>query len=63
MFGNGDEGLVGSVGDAYDNAAAETVMGLSKNEAIRNDPPFRVGPLGTIDDVEQGSAARRGDSF
>ncbi|NYJ19526.1 hypothetical protein [Glaciibacter psychrotolerans] len=31
------EGLVasiGSVGDAYDNAAAETVMGLYKNEAV-----------------------------
>lgn len=50
------EGLnasIGSVGDAYDNAAAETVMGLFKNEAIRNDSPFRVGPLRTIDDVEQ----------
>ena len=36
------EGLVasiGSVGDAYDNAAAETVMGLYKNEAIRTNHP------------------------
>lgn len=31
------EGLqpsISSVGDAYDNAAAETVMGLFKNEAV-----------------------------
>jgi putative transposase len=50
------EGLdasIGSVGDAYDNAAAETVMGLFKNEAIRKDSPFRTGPLRTLDDVEQ----------
>ena len=50
------EGLVasiGSVGDAYDNAAAETVMGLFKNEAIAKDSPFRTGPLATVGDVEQ----------
>jgi len=42
------EGLqasIGSVGDAYDNAAAETVMGLFKNEAMAKGSPFRTGPL------------------
>jgi putative transposase len=50
------EGLsasIGSIGDAYDNAAAETVMGLYKNEAIRADSPFRTGPLRTQTDVEK----------
>ncbi|MGH9301888.1 MAG: IS3 family transposase, partial [Acidimicrobiales bacterium] len=36
---------IGSVGDAYDNAAAETVMGLYKNEAVAARSPFRAGPL------------------
>jgi hypothetical protein len=43
---------IGSVGD-YDNAAAETVIGLYKNEAIRPDSPFRIGPLRTVADVEK----------
>ena len=43
---------VGSVGDAYDNALAESTIGLFKNEAIRDDSPFRNGPLRTVDDVE-----------
>ena len=37
------EGLtvsIGSVGDAYDNAAAETVMRLFRNEAITKNSPF-----------------------
>jgi putative transposase len=38
---------VGSVGDAYDNALAETTIGLFKNECIRADSPFRRGPLRT----------------
>lgn len=49
------EGLlpsIGSVGDAYDNAAAESVMGLFKNEAITTGSPFRAGPLKNADDVE-----------
>ena len=45
-------GSVGSVGDAYDNAAAETVMGLYKNEAIAQGSPFRVGPHRSLEDVE-----------
>jgi putative transposase len=43
---------VGSVGDAYDNALAETTIGLYKNECIRADSPFRCGPLRTLSDVE-----------
>jgi putative transposase len=43
---------VGSVGDAYDNALAETTIGLYKNECIRHDSPFRRGPLNTLGDVE-----------
>lgn len=35
---------IGSVGDAYDNALAETTIGLYKTEAIRDDSPFRWGP-------------------
>jgi transposase InsO family protein len=42
---------IGSVGDAYDNAAAETVMGLFKNEAAAKDSPFRSGALKTESDV------------
>jgi hypothetical protein len=48
------EGLkpsIGSVGDAYDSAAAETVMGLFKSEAIAKDSPFRAGVLKTETDV------------
>ena len=50
------EGLtasIGSVGDAYDNAAAETVMGLFKNEAISKNSPFRTGPLKGLPQVEE----------
>ena len=43
---------VGSVGDAYDNALAETTIGLYKNECNRADSPFRRGPLSTLADVE-----------
>lgn len=43
---------IGSIGDAYDNALAESTIGLFKNEAIRDDSPFRNGPLRVVDDVE-----------
>ncbi|MDX1876181.1 integrase core domain-containing protein, partial [Mycolicibacterium sp. 120266] len=43
---------VGSVGDAYDNALAETTIGLFKTEAIGRGSPFLSGPLRTVDDVE-----------
>jgi len=45
----GIEASVGSVGDSYDNALAETINGLFKTEVIRH--PKR-GPWKTLDDVE-----------
>jgi putative transposase len=38
---------VGSVGDSYDNALAESIIGLFKTEVIR-----RRGPWRSVDDVE-----------
>lgn len=38
---------VGSVGDSYDNALAETVIGLYKTELVHN-----LGPFDTPDDLE-----------
>ena len=43
----GIEPSVGSVGDSYDNAMAETVIGLFKTEVIR-----RPGPWRGVEDVE-----------
>jgi putative transposase len=43
---------IGRVGDAYDNALAETTIELYKNECIRGDSPFRGGPLRNLGDVE-----------
>jgi putative transposase len=43
----GIEPSVGSVGDSFDNALAETVIGLFKTEVIR-----RRGPWRSIEDVE-----------
>lgn len=37
----GIEGSVGSVGDSYDNAMAESVIGLYKTELIRRDGPWK----------------------
>ncbi len=53
------EGLrpsVGTVGDAYDDAAAESLIGLYKTEALRQDSPFRTGPLSGVADVEYATA-------
>ncbi|MDQ1307842.1 MAG: putative transposase [Actinomycetota bacterium] len=50
-------GLIGSVGDAFDNALAETTIGLYKTECIRADSPFRTGPLTRLADVEAITAA------
>ncbi|TXJ08188.1 MAG: IS3 family transposase, partial [Aeromicrobium sp.] len=41
-----------TVGDAYDNALAETTIGLFKTECVRADSPFRRGPLRNVSDVE-----------
>ena len=43
---------IGSVSDAYDNALAETTIGLYKTECVRAESPFRCGPLRTLADVE-----------
>ena len=43
----GIEASVGSKGDAYDNALAESVIGLFKTEVIRH-----AGPWKGLDDVE-----------
>jgi putative transposase len=38
---------IGSIGDSYDNAMAESVIGLYKTECVRRDGPWR-----TVDDLE-----------
>ena len=43
----GIESSVGSVGDSYDNAMAESIIGLFKTEVIRHQGPWK-----TIDEVE-----------
>ena len=47
---------VGSVGDAYDNALMECVIGLYKTECIRT-TVFHPGPYRTISDVEYATAS------
>ena len=47
MAAAGIEASVGSRGDAYDNAMAESVIGLFKTEVIRQGGPWR-----SLDDVE-----------
>jgi putative transposase len=42
---------VGSVGDAYDNALMESIIGLYKTECVRPGP-FHTGPFKTLSDVE-----------
>ena len=44
---------IGTVGDALDNALAETTIGLYKTECIRDGSPFRTGPLETLADVDE----------
>jgi len=44
--------LIGSVGDAYDNALSESTIGLCKTEAIRRGDPFHAEPFKNIDDIE-----------
>jgi putative transposase len=48
---------IGTVGDAYDNALAETTIGLYKTECTREDSPFRRGPLTGLCNVEAITAA------
>jgi len=42
---------IGTVGDSYDNALAETVIGLYKTELIRG-PAHGRRPWKTVEDVE-----------
>ena len=46
---------VGTVGDAYDNALMECIIGLFKTECVRT-PVFHNGPYKTIADVEYATA-------
>ncbi len=46
---------VGSVGDAYDTALMESVIGLFKTECIRT-TVFHAGPYKTVSDVEYATA-------
>ena len=48
---------IGTVGDALDNALAETTIGLYKTECTRDGSPFRNGPLEILADVEQITSA------
>jgi putative transposase len=50
-------GSVGSVGDAYDNALAETTIGLYKTECTREGSPFRTGPIAALADLEEVTSA------
>ena len=45
---------VGSRGDSYDNAMAESIIGLYKSELIYNE---RYGPWRTVEDVELATLA------
>jgi putative transposase len=47
---------IGSVGDAYDNALAETTIGLYKTECVAASSPFHTG-LTTVAEVEAATAA------
>ena len=42
---------IGSVGDAYDNALMETIIGLYKAECVHTDV-FHPGPYKSLGDVE-----------
>lgn len=48
---------VGTVGDALDNALAETTIGLYKTECVREGSPLRTGPIRTLADVEDITSA------
>ena len=48
---------IGTVGDALDNALAETTIGLYKTECVREGSPFRNGPLRTLADLEDITSA------
>lgn len=47
---------IGSIGDAYDNALAETIIGLYKCECVRPGSPFNPDGFHTVADVETATA-------
>ncbi len=53
LFLQGLTPSIGTVGDAYDNALAESIIGLYKTECIRADSPFRNGSIKNISDLEE----------
>lgn len=42
---------IGTIGDALDNGLAETTIGLYKTECIREESPFRSGPIRSLADL------------
>ncbi len=48
---------VGTVGDALDNALAETTIGSYKTECVREGSPFRNGPICTLADLDDITSA------
>jgi hypothetical protein len=57
LFLEGVTPSIGTVGDAFDNALAETTIGLYKAECVRDGSPFRRGPLATLADLEEVTSA------
>ena len=51
LAGAGIQPSVGAVGSSYDNALAETIIGLYKTEVIHRGKPWR-----TVEDVEMATA-------
>jgi putative transposase len=47
LAGAGALASIGTVGDSYDNALAESIIGLYKTECVRLDGPFK-----TVDELE-----------
>ena len=47
---------IGSVGDAYDNALAETIIGLYKTECVRIGSPFNPHGFNALGEVENATA-------
>lgn len=47
---------IGTVGDAFDNALAETTIGLYKTECTRLGSPFRTGQFARLSDVERATS-------
>lgn len=57
LFLEGLSPSIGSVADAYDNALAETTIGLYKTECVCDGSPFRHRPIRTLADLEEITSA------